>query len=452
MRFQREILVTGLFLLFIFALGGFLVLGRQSQSSVLPEYQPFIPSTPNLPRVHGGAFDQPTKRINPRLETGLIHSVGNPLKYGFWLCLEDKQLNHMYLDDLYTLRLWLFDHNWRLLNRAPIPVFGAYDAKGRFHPQNAVASLKQGKIEVLFEVKQDEWQNTETLLVTGGGAYGTTQAFDFELIIPKSSVSTIPKLTDARRSFRLSGRKPLSRWRYWVQYSSSFQQYEKGWQLGAWVYDYLPISRSASQVERTGWSQCLIWIETANLRDTEHSISLYPEGFFKWFYTVFDRRVSFSVAYYVNIEVFSSQGAVQVAEKANGYGRELIDPVVVHLPVEYSLISPARTNYVIPIVSLPVAPSDPKGIESLLFPNRLFTEEHEGGDDIFSPSERRELSLTATFCLVRIQTYLHIRAAKAPKARSHPVSYVGGMFTEPFCRIFVETNDDRERGYGSLLF
>lgn len=456
MRFQGRLLAAGLCLLLIFVSTGFVALWRQSKRPVPPKHQvrPPTPSAPNLPRVHGGAFSMATKRINPHLEIGLIHSEGNPIKQRLWLCLEDKQLNYMYSDDLYTLRLWLFDRHWRLLNRAPIPVAGAFDARGRFRPQNAIASLKPGKIEVLFEVRQDEWQNTDRLLVTGGGAYGTTQAFDFELLIPKPSVSALPKprLTDAHRSFRWSGRKPRSRWRYWVQHSSPFQQYEKGWQLGAWVYDYLPASKSASQVERTGWSQCLVWIETANLRDTEHSISFLPEGFFEYFYTVFDRDVSFSAAYYVNIEVFSSQGYIQVAEKAGGYGRGLIDPVILHLPAGYSLGTPEQKNYTIRINPLHDAPSEPKSIESLLFPNRPFTEAHEGGNEIVSPSERREPSLASTFCLMRVQTCLHIRAAKAPKARSHPVSYVGGMFTEPFCRIFVETNDDREHGYGSLLF
>ncbi|MFN4032490.1 MAG: hypothetical protein ACK4ME_02540 [Fimbriimonadales bacterium] len=368
--------------------------------------------------------------------------------------MEDEQLDYMYTEDLYTLRLWLFDRNGRLLNCTPIPVSGAYDARGQFRPQNAVASWKPGKVEVLFAVKQEEWQDTETLLITGGGAYGTTQAFDFELLISRSAVSLLsrPKLTRAPTSLRLSGRKPLSRWRYWVQHSSSFLQYENGWQLGAWVYDYLPIVKPVSQVERTGWSQCLVWIETANLRDTDHTISFLPEGLFRDFYTVSDRRVSFSVAYYVNIEVFSSQGYVKVAEKAGGSGRKLIYPVILHLPAGYSLRSSGQKNYTIRIDSLPDAPSEPIGLESLLFPNRPFTESHEGGDEIVSPSGRSEPSFASTFCLMRVHTCLHIRAAKAPKARSHPVSYVGGMFIEPFCRIFVETNDDRERGYGSLLF
>lgn len=268
-RLQRKSLVVGLLLLSILSGGCFFVLLKQSRppSSASNNRIRVTPSAPNPPQTHGNAFSLPAKRINPVTEIRLLSDVRKHDVCRLWVCLRDKQLSHMYLDDTYTLRLWLFDRNWRLLNRAPIPVCDAYDARGRFRPRSAAVSLQPEKVEALFEVKQQEWQRADMLLVTGGGAYETPKAFDFELLIPKSSVGTLPKpkLSDSRNRLRLSGRKSPTRWRYWVKHSVPFQQSHTGWRLGAWAYEYLTVSRSASQATSTGWSQCLIWAETEDL-------------------------------------------------------------------------------------------------------------------------------------------------------------------------------------------
>ncbi len=389
------------------------------------------------------------KKITPQIEAGILPHTKPSVSYKLWVRLQDPQLRWMSVSDLYTLRLWLFDNNWRLLNRVPIPIRGAFDENKQFRPHTAEASLGSSQLEAIFEVEAIVWNATHTLLLAGGGARGTPQDFDFECLIQKSQVQNlarIPVLPKSQMRPRRIAQNNRCRWRYYVIHHPPFQSLRFGWQKGAWVYDQLPASPTLQQIYRSGWSQLLVWHETGNLQEAEHEIDFNPfPSFFEWFYETTDRKARFQIAYQCTIEVMGSKGFYQLFESSGGLSHRITDPVILSLNPDYYLRSPNQHSRAISMNMLsPIDLGIPMGWESRLFGDS-FSASQSGGEFLFSPAQRsNQLSLSSSFCVVRVQTHLWVRAGMRPPSRKELVSRVGG-FSEPFCDLFLKGNHPSER-------
>lgn len=409
-----------------------------------PLSPPTVPQGTELPTYHHFTPDAQVRQLTPAPNPKTVHLAVE---------LTHPSLQHLNRDSLYTVRLWLWDNHWRLLNRTVIGVEGAFDQRGRFQPLRAKAFIKDKMVQLVFTVPLSEWERTQNLLVTGSFEVGMSKVRAFEVLVPKSQV--VASATPAPSpSFQRLPRAPReskrpSRWRWWVIEDPPFQKdpQTSEWQRGAWIHCALTWPGNRARSSRSGWSQILVWRETENLSDQKHKIDIYPMAGYSLQMETKDRKFRYAYYYAVLIEVLSGNGVHYRWSSADGETIGLSYPQSVSFSAEKSLL--ARS------VSLPLRllhekiDYPPAGWESRIFGDN-FSYGGGGGHSLFRSSTVKSAVLQSSFAVVRVNTLVEVWGESS---RSNRLSSVVSVYNDkPFCYLFLQGPKSKSRTHYLFLY
>lgn len=399
---------------------------------------PVVPAGHQLPIYH-----QITPKVEMKRLAGKHHSKTVSLVV---------ELTHpeMKYTALYTVRLWLWDMHWRLLNRSVVGVAGAFDKKGKFQPLHANAFISNETIAVQFEIPRLLWERTQNFLVTGRVKVRSPDERVFEVMIPRSWVrkeaASFPSAGFRRltRAFQQSGGP--CRWRWWVVEQPSYHEdpQTSEWQRGAWSLCMLAELDSRRQTTKRGWSQVLIWHETDNLSDQEHEIRIDPMASYGAQVSTDDRKFRYAYFYLVLMEAFASEGANHRWSATGGKTCGIPHPREISLPPEMSLLALPTT---FPLHLHQVPPVDANlgsRVEGFgIFGREAFHYGESGGKPLFPPHQTQETIFRSSFVVIRVSTLTDVRwRVSKPNLRG---SRVAVYFDQPFCYT-VLSGYHRRRG------
>mgnify|MGYP001773411704 CR=1 FL=1 len=308
---------------------------RAPSAAIMPEAISFSP--PSAPsRFTSNQGGTASQRITPAIR---VESYNDPQSNITLLIvrLSHPRLEAMTPYDLYTVRLWLFDNEWRLLNRSVIGVLGSYSRDSVFTPRNAHALFQGATVIMVFAVPSSLLQQSASLLLTGGIRNSPGGVSDIEILVRKSRLIALrqkPKLPKVRSLMKVVQQvKPAPcRWRYWViEHPSKEVRSANEVQRGAWGFCGLAFPAPKTQARKSGWSQLLLWHETDNLKETT-TFSACPIGrYIDLCYRTDDPNTELTAVARIVIELTAESGRYICLEKASG--------VAYQPPYDYTLKS-----------------------------------------------------------------------------------------------------------------